>query len=129
MWLIHISLQVCPKGIHTEDSACLGCFIVGRMVLDVSERLDCFETLGSSHPTAQLHVPEDLNPHQHHCGNFQACSMYICYIYSHYGIVCAMYAVRNRCLYRKINDLMRKVEIVNDNKLPKTVAFKCFSCM
>jgi len=40
-----------------------------------------------------------------------------------------MYAVRNRCLYRKINDLMRKVEIVNDNKLPKTVAFKCFSCM
>jgi len=25
-------------------------------------------------------MPEDLNPHQHHCENFQACSMYICCI-------------------------------------------------
>ena len=50
-------------------------------------------------------------------------------IYSHCDTLRAMHAVRNRCLCRKIDDLMRKVDIVNDNKLRKTVAFKRFSCM
>jgi hypothetical protein len=64
VWLIETSWKVFAMGIYTEDSAGLGCFVVGWMVPDIPKWLHSFETLGTSHPTAQPHKPV-IQQHSH----------------------------------------------------------------